>query len=514
MWWASKYGEPSGLTNGLGRPHNSQKPLDLSRTYSATARLLAACVNNRAKEPGIRALVWNVECMKKFRSYEPNQIVMFPPCINDWLPKGHPVHFINEVVEQLNLSEVYRGYRELRGSPPYEPRMLVKVLIYAMSKGIQSSRKIERALYEDVGMRLLSGNQQPDHWTISEFRRRHLKALGEIFVQTVRLADKAGLVRLNHTSTDGTKIKANASKHSAMSYSHMEREEKRLREEVDRILEQMERADQAEDEMYGDARGYELPEELSTRQKRLEAIRKAMAELEAEAREKMGQEQAKRDKEAQKKGKNYEPRKDANEAKPDPKAQRNFTDPESRIMKNSDKAFIQGYNAQATVDAETHIIVAADLSNQASDCPHLKGQIEQVLENTGRHPKEASADAGYYSDGNIAFLEEQGIDPYVPPDKVKHSEWRAQKPPRGRIPKGATPKDLMRRKLRTKKGRKRYKLRQTSVEPVFGFVKQELGLRQFLLRGQEKVRSIWRFTCAVHNIMKIFRATMRPAEAL
>lgn len=193
------------------------------------------------------------------------------------------MHFINEVVEQLDLSEIYCKYRELRGNPPYEPRMMVKVLVYAMSKGIHSSRKIERALYEDVGMRMLSADQQPDHWTISEFRRRHLRALGDILIQTVRLADKAGLVKLNHISTDGTKVKANASKHSAMSYARMEKEKKRLREEVDRILEEMERTDQAEDEMYGDSRGYELPEELSTREKRIKAIRKAMAELEAES---------------------------------------------------------------------------------------------------------------------------------------------------------------------------------------------------------------------------------------
>jgi transposase len=447
--------------------------------------------------------------MKKFRDYQPNQIMLFPPCINDWLPADHPVHFISETVEQLDLSAIYNDYEELRGKPPYDPLMMVKVLVYAITKRIRSSRKIERALYEDVGMRVLSGNQQPDHWTISEFRRRHHIALGEIFVQTVRLADKAGLVKLNHVATDGTKIKANASKHSAMSYGYMEKEEKRLRKEAEQILKDMEKTDRAEDKKYGNRRGDELPEELATKEKRQAAIKKAKAELEERAREKAEKEQDKRRKEAKKKGKEYRPRKDISEVKPDAKDQYNFTDPESRIMLSSDKAFIQGYNAQATVDAETHIIVAADLSNQAADSPHFQDIHHQVEQNTGRRPKESSADAGYYSEDNVGFLKEKGIEAFIPPEKIKHSEWRTLKAPRGRIPQNATQEYLMRRKLRTKRGRQRYKLRQTSVEPVFGFIKEEHGLRQFLLRGQDKVRSLWLLDCAVHNILKMFRANVQ-----
>lgn len=444
--------------------------------------------------------------MKKFRDYQPNQMMIFPPCINDWLPDDHPVHFISEVVEKLDLSAIYNSYRETRGKPPYEPKMMVKVLIYSMTKGLLSSRKIEKALYEDVGLRVLSANQQPDHWTISEFRRRHLDALGGLLVQTIQLADKAGLVKLNHVATDGTKIKASASKHSAMSYARMEKEEKRLREEIEKILEQMEENDIAENELYGKQRGDELPEELATKEKRKAAIEKAKAELEAEAQEKLKKDQEKKKKDAKKKGKTYKPRKKESKAKPKPKDQRNFTDPESRIMINSDKAFIQGYNAQATVVAQTHIIVSADVTNQASDAPHLSSQVEQVISNTGRNPVEFSADAGYYSDDNVKFLEGIGIEPYIPPDKIKHSEWREQKSPRGRIPKDISLTNLMRRKLRTIKGRNRYKLRQISIEPVFGFVKEQLDLRQFLLRGLQKVRSMWRYTCAVHNILKIFRA--------
>jgi len=413
--------------------------------------------------------------MKKFRDYQPNQALLFPP---------------------------------------YNPRMMVKIWIYAFMKGIRSSRKIERALYEDIGFRFLSANQQPDHWTISEFRKRHHKALGELFEQTVRMADKAGLVKLGHIAIDGTKIKANASKHSAMSYGYMKKEEQRLREEIEKMLKEADEIDRLEDEEYGDKSGWELPEELSTQKKRLKAIRRAKAELEREAREKLEKEQAERRKEAESKGKTYRPVKDPKDAKPKAKDQWNFTDPESRIMVNSDKAFIQGYNAQAAVDAETHIIVAADLGNQASDSGYLPDQVMQVVENTGRSPKEVSADAGYYSDRNIKFLEEKRIEAFIPPDKVRHSEWRTQQAIRGPIPRNATRKYLMRRKLRTKRGRERYKLRQTSVEPVFGFIKEELRLRQFLLRGLEKVRSMWRFTCAVHNLWKIFRAqvSFNPAS--
>jgi len=452
--------------------------------------------------------------MKKFKEYQPNQILLFPPCINDWLPDNHPVHFINDVVDQLNLSEIYRSYLNLRGKPPYDPTMMVKILIYSMTKGIRSSRKIERALYEDVGMRVLSANQQPDHWTISDFRRRHHEALGNLFVQTVQLADQAGLVRLNHASQDGTKIKANASKHSAMSYAYMEKEENRLRKEAEDILRQMEETDLEEDKKYGNRRGDELPEELSSREKRLEAIKKAKEELEKRAREKAEEAQKKREKEAEKKGKNYKPRKDATQAVPDAKDQYNFTDPTSRIMLNSDKAYIQGFNAQTIVDSETHIIIAADLSNQAADSPHCIDMLEQVEANTGRRPKEFSADAAYFSEDILNTLKEKKIDAFIPPDKIKHSEWRTQKPIRGRIPKDADAKYLMRRKLRTKYGRQRYKLRQTSVEPVFGFIKEELGLRQFLLRGVNKARSSWRFSCAVHNILKMFRAGVRFNEGL
>jgi len=419
---------------------------------------------------------------KKFRENNPKQIMLLPPSLSDWLPANHPSYFVSEVVEGFDLSGIYGRYTELRGYPPYEPRMMVKVWLYGYMMGVRSSRKLERALHEDIGFRVLSGNQQPDHWTLSDFRRRHHQALGDLFEQTVKAAAEAGLVKLKHVAVDGTKVKANASKHRAMSYERMLAEEKRVREEIDRWLEEVEVNDRAEDDLYGKESGWKLPPELATPEKRREFIAKWRKELEARART-----------EAEK------------AAKPAPKAQINFTDPESRIMKNADKAFIQGYNAQVAVDAETHIIVAADLTNQAADSPHLPAMVEQILTNTGRRPEELSADAGYFSEANLKALSESGIEPFIPPEKVRHSEWRNQTSPRGRIPGNASPRYLMSRKLRTKRGRKRYRLRQTSVEPVFGHIKEAMGFRQLPLRGLDKARSTWRFQCAAFNLMKLYR---------
>lgn len=442
---------------------------------------------------------------KRFRDYDQNQILLFPLSLQDWISDTHPAKYIDEVVENLDLSAIYNNYTESKGCPPYSPTMMVKILMYAVSKGIHSSRKIEKALHDDIGFRYLAANQQPDHWTISEFRRRHMNALGNLFVQSVQVARKAGLVKLNQIAIDGTKIKAHASKHSAMSYSYMKNEEDRLTRQINEYLEEAERIDREEDARYGKGNGWSLPEELSTAEKRRDAIRKAMAELEAEAREKVEKEQAVQKEKAEKSGKQHKPRKKASEAIPQDKAQRNFTDIESRIMRNSDKAFIQGYNGQIAVDAETQIIVAADISNQSADVVHLPDIVKQTIANTEQLIKEVSADAGYYSEKNLLFLEEATIEALIPPEKIKHNEWREAKPPRGRIPKNADRKYLMRRKLRTKRGRARYKLRQTSVEPVFGFIKEQLNLRQFFHRGLNKVRNYWRFICSVANFMKIYR---------
>jgi len=404
-------------------------------------------------------------------------------------------------MEHLDLSAVYDTYKK-SGQPPYEPSMMTAVWLYAYSQGIRSSRKLERALKENIAFRFLSGNQQPDFWTLNQFRKRHRKALAGIFLQSVKLAMKTGVVKLGHVSLDGTKIKANASKHAAMSYERMVQEENRLKAELEKYLDEADAADQAEE---GEAKVNEIPEDLRHAQKRLAAIRKAREELEVEAREKASAEQEKRKAAATEQGREYTPRTDATTATPDPKAQRNFTDPESRIMRNSDKAFVQAYNGQTVVDSASHIIVAADLTNQAADAPHLESMIDQTESNCGTKPAEFSADGGYFSEHNLSVLSERGIEGFMPAGRVKRSEWREQEFPRGRIPKDATAKDRMARKLKTKRGRARYKLRHITSEPVFGHIKSARGLQQFLHRGLEKVRDYWLLDCCVHNILRMFR---------
>ena len=433
--------------------------------------------------------------MKRFRPYHhESEQMLLPPSLREWLPEDHEIYFISDAVEQMDLSKIMAAYEEPRGNPPYHPKMMVKVLVYAYARGVRGSRRIERMLWEDVPMRVLAGNQQPDHWTIAAFRRRHIAALGQLFEQTVRMAQKAKLVQLGHVAIDGTKIKANASKHSAMSYGRMRSEEERLRKDIKRYFQDSDEVDAEEDKIYGDRRGNELPPELGTRQKRLEAIRKAKAALEAEARAKA---------EEEKKAKGGKSGKDPATAVPDDKAQRNFTDPESRIMRSSDKGFIQAYNAQAAVDTAYQIIVAADATNQAADSPHLIPLADQVETNSGRRLREVSADAGYFSENNVTDLLKRGIEVLIPPKKVRHSEWREMTSPRGRPPRNLDLRGRMWWKLRTKRGRQRYKLRQQTVEPVFGQIKWNRGLHQWLLRGLAAVRESWRFECAVHNLLKM-----------
>ena len=315
------------------------------------------------------------------------------------------------------------------------------------------------------------------------------------------------MVKLGQVAIDGTKLKANASKHKAMSYARMKKEEKRLREEIWCYFEEVETTDREEDEKYGARRGDELPEHLKTEQDRLRVIREAMVQLEDEARQKAAAEQQKRREKANKEGRTYCPRKDANDVEPSPKAQRNFTDPDSRIMKNADKAFIQGYNAQAAVDVDSQIIVAAQLSNQAADGPHLLDMVEQVEQATGKRPQEILADAGYFSADNVTTLSERGMSVLIPPERVRHREWRERSsPPTSPPPKDASVSERMRYKLKLPENRKRYRRRGQSVEPVFGQIKQARGLRQFLLRGLDKASALWQLECAAHNLLKLYRA--------
>jgi transposase len=431
---------------------------------------------------------------KTFRPYEPDQAFLMPASLREWLPKGHLAYFVSELVDQLDLSDIMSRYEEERGYPPYHPVMMVKVLLYAYCIGVPSSRKIAKRLEEDIGFRVLAANNTPDFRTISDFRKDHLQNLAGLFVQVLKMCRRAGMVKLGHVAIDGTKVKANASKHKAMSYKRMKEEEARLEAEVRELLQKAQSEDEAEDRLYGkNKRGDELPKELAFRESRLKKIREAKAALEADA-----QAQAEAQEGKNKPGKGT--------GVPEDKAQRNFTDPESGIMPVSGgKNFEQCYNAQAAVDSARQVITAADVTQRPSDKEQAVPMVKQVEENLGELPGQLSADAGYFSSKVVEELTAAGIDVYIPPDKMRHA-YKAPPAPRGRIPKGLSTADRMRRKLRTKQGRKRYGLRKELPEPVFGQIKQARGFRQFLLRGKEKVRGEWRFICTGHNVLKLFRA--------
>ncbi len=415
----------------------------------------------RVTRPGYpRKKAEEVELMgmsKTYRPYNPNQLFLLPPSLKEWLPEGHLAYFIDEVFDELDLSAIEQVYeREERGYPPYHPRMMAKVLFYAQCVGVRSSRKIARRIEEDVAFRVLAANNFPKFRAICEFRSRHLKALAALFAQVVRMYDEAGLVSLKHVALDGTKIKANASKHKAMSYGRMKEAEVRLEREIEQYLRENEKIDEREDRNYGvDRRGNELPPELADREKRLAKIREAKAALEAAAKQEAQEQESDQDSPgdddlaAKPPGRKRRTKGKRSGDGPKDRAQYNFTDPESRIMVNSDKAFIQGYNAQAAVDSKSQVIVAAELTNQAGDCPHLPELVKATETNFRRKPKSVSADAGYFGEANLAYLKAEGVEGYIPPDKQRHNEPYVPAP-RGRMPKGLSLADRMRRKLRTK----------------------------------------------------------------
>jgi transposase len=461
--------------------------------------------------------------MKKqahFKPYEPNQLLLLPPDMRHWLAEDDLVYFVMDVVRELDLSDIYASYDGSQGGQPaYDPTMMTSLLLYAYCIGLPSSRKIEQATYTSVPFRVITADQHPDHDTIAEFRKRHLRTLAELFVQILQICRQAGLVKLGHVSLDGTKVRANASKHKAMSYGRMEKKAEELEAQVKRLLEEAQAADAAEDALYGKGRrGDELPEELRSKQSRLNKIREAMASLEGEAKE---QAEAKRkaikakDEELEKEGKKRRGKKPKDPSgKPEKKAQRNFTDPESRIMKDgATKSFEQCYNCQAAVDEKSQIIVATHVTQQANDKQQLEPLVEEIKSNLdGAKPKKISADNGYYSETNVAYLEAEGIDGFIATNRQKHSD-KPVAAPRGRIPKDITTQERMARKLRTKKGRETYSKRKHIVEPVFGQTKEARGFRRFSLRGEENVSGEWDIVSLTHNLLKLFRSGYRPKPA-
>jgi transposase len=428
---------------------------------------------------------------KTYRPYCPDQMLLLPPSLRDWLPENHLVYFVSDVVDQLDLSTIESVYeKDDRGQPPYHPRMMTKILVYSYCIGVFSSRKIQKRLIEDVPFRVLAAGNQPDFRTISDFRKIHLDAIQGLFEQVLKLALTAGAIKLGRVALDGSKIKANASKHKAMSYKRMKEDQRNLRAEVRKLLEQAAAADDEEDARYGkDKNGDELPEELSRRETRLKKIREAKQALEERER-----------KEAEPGDKTE---KQAEKAKPDDKAQYNFTDPESRIMKGAD-GFVQAYNAQAVVEEVSQLIVAQAVTQEANDKQQVIPMVEAVEHQAGQMPTQLLADSGYCSERNLEYLEKKPVDVYIATGRQKHGH-KPEPCKRGPLPQGATRVDEMSRKLRTKAGSAVYAARKSIVEPVFGQIKQARGFRQFFLRGIKKVRGEWALVCATHNILKMYR---------
>jgi transposase len=437
---------------------------------------------------------------KHFRPWKIDQVQLLPPSVQDFVPEKHLSRFIVALVrESLDLKEIAASYASNLGQPPFDPWMMTSLLLHAYASGLYSSRRIAKACLERADFMMIVALDAPDFRTISEFRKRHLQALASLFLQVLKLAEAAGLVKLGHVALDGTKIKANASKHKAMSYERMKKREAELASEVDRWLAAAEAADAEEDKAFGkDRRGDEMPAWIADKEKRLAKIREAKAALEAEAKaaaETKVKAEEKRKKEDRKKG-GKKPKPPSGE--PEAKAQRNFTDPDSRILLTKD-GYIQGYNAQAAVDGAAQIIVAHELTPSMSDQGQLTPLADGVENNLGRKPKEVSADAGYCSEVNLQALADRGVSAYIATGRAKHPDGEK----RGT---GGPLTQAMRRKLKRAGYRSRYRLRKQIVEPVFGQIKQARGFRQFLLRGLEKVRAEWALICMAHNLIKLAKA--------
>jgi transposase len=445
---------------------------------------------------------------KGFRAWKIDEAQLLPPSVQDYVPKDHLSRLIVSLVrESLDLSGIVGSYASGLGQPPFDPWMMTALLLHGYASGIYSSRRIRRAAVERADFMMIVAGDPPDFRTISEFRRRHLKALAALFVQVLKLVEKAGLVKLGHVALDGTKIKANASRHKAMSYERMKKREAELKAEVDRWLEAAEAADREEDKLYGERRGDEMPDWVADKEKRLEKIRAAKAELEAEARLAAEAEmKARADAEESRKaeGRKKSGRKAAPvKQEPDGKTQRNFTDPESRILKTRD-GYIQGYNAQAAVDGDHQIIVAQTLTNCSSDQAQLAPLLNGIKANLGRNPEEISADAGYCSDVNLRTIKRRRIDGYIATGRQKHGTTSATA--KKNSPAGSLIAKMTTR-LKRAGYRSRYRLRKQIVEPVFGQIKQARGFRQFLLRGIDKVQAEWALICTAHNLTKLASAT-------
>ena len=447
---------------------------------------------------------------KTFRPWTIDQPLLLPPSVQDFVGEDHLARFILALVlEHLDLGEIEAAYASERGQPPFDPAMMTALLLYGYCHGVYSSRRIAKATRERVDFMSIVGLDPPDFRTVSDFRKRHLKALAGLFGQVLKLCEQAGFVKLGHVALDGTKIKANASKHKAMSYERMEKRAAELEAEVERWLSAAAAADAEEDRAFGrDKSGEELPKWVADKKKRAEKIRAAKAELEAEAKaaaaaKAKAQAEAEERRQAEGRKKPGKPAAPPSE-EPDPKAQKNFTDPESRIMKTKD-GFIQGYNAQAAVDATAQVIVAHGLDAKQSDQHQLAPIADAIEANLGKKPTQLSADAGYCSEANLAAMEEREIDAYIAPGRAKHA---------GEGEGGGARVAAMRERIKAGGHSSPYRLRKQLPEPVFGQIKQARGFRQFLLRGVEKVANEWGLVCLAHNILKLAQGRTPSLAAL
>ena len=506
---------------------------------------------------------------KTFRPWQPEQTTLLPPSPREWLSADHQVYFLLDLVDELDLSAILipAQAKDPRGEKGFDPRMMTMLLLYAYCVGVVSSRKIERACYEDLAFRVLTGNQQPDHSRISEFRRRNLDALKGLFVQILRLCQKAGMVSLGHVALDGTKVQANASKHKSMSHERMLRAEKELEKEINALIRKAEILDAQEDRRYGKGKlGSELPDELRHKQGRLAKIRQARKEMEAETAAAAARQ---RQEEAEKASAKVTEAEEANapaaeqaelrkkaeaaaakakaarekvieaaenaglespdleplasdamprrgltrkaDGSPTNKSQRNFTDPDSHLMQ-SGGSYLQGYNCQVAVDSDHQVIVAVGVSNQPPDVEHLEPMLERIAVSAGELPDVMTMDAGYWSEDNAKACADQGIDAYIATGRLPHGQ--PPPPKRGPIPRNADAKARMARKLRSKKGSRIYAQRKAIVEPVNGQIKEGHGLRRFLLPGLEKVDGEWHLIAATHNLLKLFRYKQSQQQVL
>jgi len=427
--------------------------------------------------------------MRPYHTYTPDQAFLLPPALTDLIAPDDPVHVVRQVVQQLDLRAIHRAYRCERGRPPFHPEAMVGLLLYGACRGIYSSRKLAQACCDHVTFMYLTGRLEPDFHTIARFRQRFRKELQELFRQVLHLCRNAGLVRLGHVSLDGTKVRANASKHKAMSYGRMLSKERELEAEIERWLEEGEREDAEEDEAYGpDDDGYSLPPELREPQKRLETIRAAKERLEGEARQK-----------AEREGRRPE------EEAVSERAQSNFTDHDSRIMRTQD-GFQQCYNAQVAVDAESQVVVACEVSRAPPDVERLRPMLDQIVALNGKPPKELTADAGYASEANFAALEDANVHALSALRRYHHDEPPDADPAPARSTNDWPHRNEMRRRLSSPKGKALYKLRKQTVEPVIGQIKGARGFRQFLCRGLTAVQVEWSLVCTAHNLLKLHKA--------